>query len=523
MKSVLAPAAVPVLALALGLTFSAGFAPLSLSLPAWAVLAAALALAARQAAPRRAALVMLAFGFAWFASSLSWTATSMTEHGHLPAALAAAGVAALALVCALFPAAAAWAAAKLIPAEGSSAAGAPWRALAAACGIAAAEYLRGAGGADFGWSTPALALLELPTAGYAPLGGGHLVNLAGLLSAGLAAACGFWAAGRRFGPALAAALAAAALWAGGAALSAASWSEPGPALAVRLVQADLPVVDGFTRADPAVRLRSALPLAAAPWPAEADAAAAKILLAPEGLMSGALSAMRPDARAALGELLDAAGVPVLFNAFRHPAPNDWRNTAFLLQDGRVAAYTDKRKLVPFGEYVPAGFRWFVDLLGVPLADLTPGLAVQPNLALGPMRAGVLICYENLDGEVLQSLWRDPAGGPDTLLVTANLGWFSPRVIPQHLDMTRLRAMESARPAASVNMNGLSAVVNAKGEVAAAAPASGRASLDAVFLTARGEPTPYLRAGDRPAAALAAALFVLFALLARRARRRASRA
>lgn len=497
-------------ALLLGLVFSCGFAPISLSGAAWAALAAALALAAVQKAPRSSAFVMLAFALSWFASSLTWTAASMTEHGRLPEALAAAGVGALAFICALFSAAAVWLTAKLPLRK-------PLRPVAMACGMAFAEYLRGAGFVDFGWSTPALAFLELPLSGYAPVGGGHLVNLTGLLSAGFVAGGVFWAAERRLRPAVGALAIAAVIWAAGAGLSTHAWSSLGPSVAVRMVQADLPVVDAFTHADPAERLAAATKLIRRPWP-ESAYGPSRILLAPEGLLNGTLSGFEPRVMAALGEFLDEARAPVLFNAFRHPAPQDWRNAAFLLEDGRAVAYVDKRKLVPFGEYVPAGFRWFVNLLGVPLADLTAGPADQSNLDLGNVRAGVLICYENLDGEVLRTLWKDPEGSPGMLFVTANLGWFSPQIIPQHLDMTRLRAMESARPAASVNMNGLSAVVNAKGEIVQKAPASGRAVLDVQIESAQGKPTPYVRIGDVPAAALSLVVLVLLSFFGRTSRR-----
>lgn len=177
--------------------------------------------------------------------------------------------------------------------------------------------------------------------------------------------------------------------------------------------------------------------------------------------------------------------------------------------------TDKRKLVPFGEFVPPGFRWFVDLLGIPLTDLTPGSMDQKNLQFGKnFRAGVLICYENIDGEVLRSFWKDPDGAPQLLLVTANLGWFHPMMIGQHLDMTRLLAWASARPAASVNMDGFSAFVGPDGRVTALARGSGKDVLTREAELREGPATPYIRFGNA-AALILSALLALAAFIAGR--------
>ena len=124
----------------------------------------------------------------------------------------------------------------------------------------------------------------------------------------------------------------------------------------------------------------------------------------------------------------------------------------------------------------------------------------------------MICYENIDGEVLRSFWADPERDPGIFFVTANLGWFAPSIIPQHLDMTRLLALASARPAASVNMNGRSAVVNARAEVVFQAPVSGRAVLDASLPTGIGNPTPFVRWGNIQTGIFWGCLLLLWALM-----------
>jgi apolipoprotein N-acyltransferase len=58
----------------------------------------------RGRSPRSAALLGLAFGFAWMLGTFFWLFVSMHRYGHLPAPLAAAAVAALAAAMALYPA-----------------------------------------------------------------------------------------------------------------------------------------------------------------------------------------------------------------------------------------------------------------------------------------------------------------------------------------------------------------------------------------------------------------------------------
>lgn len=487
-------------ALVLGVLYAGAFAPLHLWWIGLPALAAGLVLTAHMRSAGAAFLSGFFFALGAFASGLSWTVRSMHEFGRIPLPLALLGLLALAAVCALFWGAAAAAAAKLLPRP------AP-RVIGLAALTAFAEWLRGAGGIDFGWLTPALAALETPFAGLAPLGGTHLVNAALLTSLAAIGA----AAIRRTGRSLLLLLIPVVFLTAGLWGCMHEWSHPDGKVQVRLVQADLPIVDGWTRPDTAGRIERAAEILRAPWPASS---APRVVLTPEGILSADVLRMPARARTALEAFLDAADAPVLFNGFRRDDSGRWFNTSFFVADGRISV-TDKRKLVPFGEFVPAGFHWFVEAMGIPLSDLTPGAARQPNLAFGGVRAGVLICYENLDGEVLRSFWSDPEGGPGLLFVTANLGWFSPFVIDQHLDMTRLLARAAARPAASVNMSGRSAFIGPRGTILAAPLPEGEFVRSKVIDAYAGAPTPFIRFGDLPALILTAFFFAGALIASRR--------
>ena len=125
--------------------------------------------------------------------------------------------------------------------------------------------------------------------------------------------------------------------------------------------------------------------------------------------------------------------------------------------------------------------------------------------------GILICYENLYGSVVRTFWQSRS--PDFLIVTSNLGWFGRSVLGQHLTMSRMRAMESARPLVSVSNTGMSALVNSRGEIAAMLRTDGPDAATMPLLGATGSPTPYVRLGSWPAL-LASLILALCAVLVR---------
>eukprot|EP01035_Chromulina_nebulosa_P067617 gene67617-92620_t len=81
-----------------------------------------------------------------------------------------------------------------------------------------------------------------------------------------------------------------------------------------------------------------------------------------------------------------------------------------------AEYTyGKRHLLPFGEFIPPGFRWFVDLMNIPLGDQAHGTRTEPFVVAG-QRLRPLICYEDLFGEDFAASMVGPQAA--TVLVNA---------------------------------------------------------------------------------------------------------
>ncbi|MBA4262108.1 MAG: apolipoprotein N-acyltransferase [Comamonadaceae bacterium] len=153
---------------------------------------------------------------------------------------------------------------------------------------------------------------------------------------------------------------------------------------------------------------------------------------------------------------------------------------------------DKHHLVPFGEFIPPFFRWFTELMRIPLGDFSRGALGQPAWAWAGQRVAANICYEDLFGEELAASFADPATAPTVLVNLSNIGWFGDTVaIDQHLQISRLRTLELGRPMLRATNTGATAVIDHRGVVTHQLPRLTRDRLAGVVEGREGL-TPYAR-------------------------------
>jgi apolipoprotein N-acyltransferase len=161
--------------------------------------------------------------------------------------------------------------------------------------------------------------------------------------------------------------------------------------------------------------------------------------------------------------LAALGCPLLFNtAFE--VDHGLRNAAFLLMPDGSDQRSDKRHLVPFGEYVPAKALFpFLDRLARSAGDFTPAGELH-LLAWGQEKLAAAICFEVIfPGEVADGVRQ----GATTLVTITNDAWYGDTSAPwQHFRAARFRAAEEQRPLIRAAITGISALVRADGSVAA---------------------------------------------------------
>ena len=142
---------------------------------------------------------------------------------------------------------------------------------------------------------------------------------------------------------------------------------------------------------------------------------------------------------------------------------------------------NKRHLVPFGEFVPLGFKWFVDMMQIPLGNFDSGRDNQQLLTLNDQHFAPNICYEDLFGEELlpQLFPRGTNSSGATILFNiSNLAWFGNTIaLGQHLEISRMRSLETARPMIRSTNTGATAAIDANGKVVAALPSMQAGFLD----------------------------------------------
>ena len=152
---------------------------------------------------------------------------------------------------------------------------------------------------------------------------------------------------------------------------------------------------------------------------------------------------------------------------------------------------DKHHLVPFGEFVPPLFQWFVRMMNIPLGDFTRGDMAQPSLQFKGERIAPNICYEDLFGEELARSFADPENAPTLMVNLSNIAWFGDTVaIDQHLNISRMRALELGRPMLRATNTGATAIINAQGQVTQRLPSAVQGALTAEVYGVHGAITPY---------------------------------
>ena len=486
------------LALAAGLASATGFAPLGL----WPVTLAAFALLLWliHGAPRlRSALARgWFFAIGHFTIGLNWIATAFTYQEAMPAWLGWVAVVLLSLYLAVYPAAAA---------------GLAWRwgrerplrfVLLFAAAWIVTEWLRATLFTGFAWNPLGVSLLPTPVSQLATMIGTY--GLSGI--AALVAGALLLFALRRMREA-AAVLGTVAV-ATGVALLAAPSAPPPTATALRIIQPNIGQQDKWrqdfiehneARLDGMSRTGKGTPRLLL-WP---EAAVTRPLQ--NGLGYSRYQREAAMLRRRVGKMMGPADLlltgGVTWQSRDGLDVTSATNSVFAMdRSGLVLARYDKAHLVPYGEYLP--MRPILSAIG--LSRLTPG-DVDFDPGPGPQtltlpivgKVGFQLCYEIIfSGQVVDRYNR-----PNFLFNPSNDAWFGSWGPPQHLAQARLRALEEGMPILRSTPTGISAVIDAKGELLHSLPWRRPGVIDAT-LPAPLPPTLFARFGN--------VLPLLFALL-----------
>ncbi len=488
-----------ILAFVLGAVTVAGHAPFYIFPLPVAALAVLFTLWQRAANARAAALIGFAYGLGLFLSGVSWVYVSLHEFGAMPAPLAGLATFLFCAFIALLPAAAGYASARF------NAPAALKLGLAVPAIWTLSEWVRGWIFTGFPWLAAGYSQVpSSPLAGYAPVLGIYGVTLATAASAGLLVVlCQrvslFIPHPSSLIPRIVlhpSAFCLLAIWFAGFGLKQIEWTEPvGEPVTVSLLQGNIAQDLKWSAEGVQAALRA--------YQVLAGASPGRLVILPETALPLFLDQVPPDYLAGLAAIARRNGGDLLVGVPERLASGEYYNSVISLGTAPGQTYR-KSHLVPFGEFIPLRpvLGWIVGVLAIPLQDFSRGGEDQQPLAVAGQRVAVNVCYEDAFGEeIIRQLPQA------TLLVNvSNVAWFGRSIAPQqHLQISQARALETGRTMLRATNTGVTAVINARGEVVAAAPEYTTAAVTHA-VQGYGGATPYVRMGN--AAMLALCLVLL---------------
>lgn len=256
----------------------------------------------------------------------------------------------------------------------------------------------------------------------------------------------------------------AVIWLGGYFFSQVNWSEQtGKPIKVSLVQGN---VDQKTKWDPnhfENRKQRYLSLTQKNWDSD-------LVLWPENsltvfhheLKNNFLRFLTNEAKKQNTDII--LGVPVLDRK-----NNEYFSSLFVINSTEnKTQFYHKNHLVPFGEYVPFSslLRGLISFFDLPMSGFTPGKFEQKLLSAAGQKIAPTICYEDAFGEDLIRFLPEAT----LLLNSSNNAWYGDSFAPhQHLQISRMRALETARDMMRVTTNGVSALIDHKGNIISHSP------------------------------------------------------
>jgi len=488
------PRALVAASAAAGALSVAGFAPLA-AYPLAILALWGLLLVWRSATPRVAFLAGFAFGAGLFGVGASWVYVSLHDFGAMPAPLAAIGTVAYCAILSLYPAGAGWCFSRLRaggPASVVLAFPALWTLF---------EWWRGWMFTGVPWLALGYSQVDSPLGGFAPLVGVYGVSFVTALCAALLAVMVGFGRAR-----IAAGMALVFIFGVGHFLKQVEWTSPvGLPVKVSLLQGNIPQDLKFQ----ASRYAATLAL----YKRMIEASDGRLIVLPETAIPRFLDAVDPRYLDDIAKTAAGRGADILFGVPVRAPGGLYYNSVVSVGTSPIQRY-DKAHLVPFGEFVPYGFHWIVNTVSIPMSDFSLGTDNPKPLDLAGQKVAPNICWEDAFGEeIIRQL------SEATLLVNvSNVAWFGDSLAPsQHLQISRMRAIETGRTLLRATNTGMTAIVDPHGRVVGRLPqfTEGILSGEAQGYTGA---TPYVRWGNPPIVVACFALVIALVFHRRRALR-----
>jgi apolipoprotein N-acyltransferase len=470
------------LALPVGAALALGFAPFDVW-PLAIFCFAYLFLAWQDAEPRRAAKLGFLFTAGVYLAGTYWLYHSIHELGHAPVWLTIFIMLALVAIMSAYSAIVGYVLARWLRTHpGSAVASALRYMLIFPAAWSLLEWFRGWFLSGFPWLALGYTHLDTPLAGFAPVGGVYSMTFVVAICAGALATLIAGTTRAR----IAAVAVVAVLWTTGFLLSKQSWTQTvdGP-VTVAIVQGAVPQDLKWTQdLEKTVDLYTGL---------TRPHLGANIIVWPEAALAALVHEVTDVLQAQWSAARDKKSDLVL-GQVRYDFDTKLYYNAVLALSDKVEWY-EKRRLVPFAEVFPVP-KWARDWLrgmDLPYSGFQAGERDQPALDAGGQKVALTICYEDAYGAEQLAVLKTA-----TLLINVtNDAWFGDSTAAhQHLQISRMRALEAGRPMLRAANDGISAIIAADGRVQKTLPRFVPGVLDGAVQPRSGL-TPYAQVGNWP--------------------------
>jgi apolipoprotein N-acyltransferase len=436
------------------------------------------------AAPRRAGWLGFWFNAGTFSVGTYWLYISLRINGGAPIVLALFLMVGLVAIMGLYHFLLGWLVAKFFPARGA------WRWL---IGIPGAwlfiEWWRSWFLSGFGWLAVGYSQTDTWLGHLAPVAGQYGIALVALVMSGGLVALVLGSRRER----IVSASVIGVLWAAAFALGYVTWTQPaGGPISVAVVQGAFSPDEKWLDEN----LQTTLDLYENKT---REVLGTDVIVWPEAAVPGLFNEQIPFFDRVYAEAR-THGSSIVTGVLREDRGLYYNSVLSLDANGSGIGWHDKHHLVPFTEFfpVPQFVRNWLRLMNLPFADFARGAADQVPLVAGGQHIAASVCYEDAYGS--SQLSALPTA---TLLVNVtNDAWFGKSSARyQHLQISRMRAMEADRPMVRAANNGVSAALDGHGHILTTAP-----EYEANVMRASVQPrtglTPYARVGNWPSVCLA---------------------
>ena len=431
------------------------------------------------ASPLRALSCGYLFGMAQFGVGISWVNKSMHDYGGATA-LEAGGLTALfVLILSCYPAFAGWLAVRFYGDQTK-----PKKLLLAFPAFwVIFEWLRGWFIADFPWLLVGSSQVDTPLGqGLAPLFGVYGVSLAVAGLAGL----GLCVLDRSHWRRRAAMMGIGILIVSSAWLGRIQWTQPsGPPFKVALLQGNVPQNQKWQPEFQEATLRLYAGMTRQHWDA-------RLIVWPETAIPAYYHQVKDTWLADLRREAAPHNTDLIIGIPWFDQSTERYFNAMVSVTEKPGNYF-KRHLVPFGEYLPFRhvFAWVLDILEIPMADFARGESGQDPIQAAGYPVAASICYEDVFGDEA----RDALPRAAYLVNVTNDAWFGNSMAPwQHIQIARMRALESGRFLVRATNTGITAAISPDGKIISQAPMFAQTSITAEITPMSGA-TPYIWFGD----------------------------